>query len=116
MLTSLRKCFYNSSAIETDLSDFLKMAITIMKTTFLKEEKKIQHTDYKNFSNNAFRKDLLLKASSNGHVSERDILSSFINTGLNALNKHMALLKRSMSGKSKPHFEQKFKESYNASY
>ena len=75
-----------------------------MKTTFRKQESKIIHQrDYKNFSNNAFRKDLLQETSSNGHVWEPDNLSTFINAGVKALNKHMVLLQRSMLGQSKPH-------------
>ena len=108
MLTNPSESFYNSCAIETGLPDFHKMTITIMKTTFRKQEPKIiHHRDYKNFSNNAFRKDLLLEASCNGHVSEPDNFPSFINAGVKALNKHMTLVKRSMLGQSKAPFMNK---------
>ena len=76
------------------LSDFHEMTIIIMKTTFCKQEPKIIHYwDYNFFSKNAFREDLLLEAS-NGHASQPDNLTSFVNTGVNALNKHAPVKKR----------------------
>ena len=50
----------NSTAIETGLSDFHKMTITIMKTVFKKKKPKIiQYRDYKNLSNIVFRSGLM---------------------------------------------------------
>ena len=87
-----QKNFYDSNATETGQSDFYRMTITIMETTFCKQEPKIIHDrDYKIFSNNAFRKDLLLEELSNGHASESDNLSSFINARVKALYKQRVL-------------------------
>ena len=46
--------------IETDLSDFYKMAVTVMKTTFEKLKPNIiRYRDYRKFSNNKFRENLI---------------------------------------------------------
>ena len=72
-LTNLPKIFYNQRAIETGLSDFYKMTITIMQTTFCKQEPKIiPYRDYKNFL------QVLLEASFNDYDSGTGNLSSFI--------------------------------------
>ena len=95
MLTNLPKSYYNSCTVETTLSDFHKMTVIIMKTTFRKQEpNKIDSKDYKKFSSNAFREDLPLEVSSNGHSSEPDNPSSFINVGVKALNNHAPVKKR----------------------
>ena len=41
MLTTSDRSFYNSCVIETGLSDFHKMIVTVMKTNFQKKEPKI---------------------------------------------------------------------------
>ena len=51
MLTTSYRSFPNSCAIETGLSDFHKMIVTVMKSHFQKKEPKIiQYRDYNNFS------------------------------------------------------------------
>ena len=40
MLTNSPESFYNSCAVETSLSDFRKMTITIMKTIFVSKNQK----------------------------------------------------------------------------
>ena len=48
-----------SFVIDTELSDFHKMVVTFMKTTFRKLEPKIiNFRKYKNFSNDIFRDTL----------------------------------------------------------
>ena len=50
MLTSSYRSFQNSCAIETGLSDFHKMIVTVMKAYFQKQKSKvITYRDYKNF-------------------------------------------------------------------
>ena len=53
---SLYRSFQNSYAIETGLSDFHKMIVTILKIYFQKKEPKIiQYRDYKHFSEEEHR-------------------------------------------------------------
>ena len=60
ILTNRPKSFQTTTAIETGLSDFHKMTITIMKTFFKKKKPKIiQYRDYKKFSNTLFRTELM---------------------------------------------------------
>ena len=50
MFTTSYRSFHNSCAIETGLSDFHKMIVTVMKTNFQKKEpKKNQYRDYNIF-------------------------------------------------------------------
>ena len=50
--------------IETSLSDFHKMTVTVMKTTFGKLKPNIIHyRDYRKLSNDKFRKNLISRLS-----------------------------------------------------
>ena len=56
MLTNRQSSFPNSCVIDAVLSDFLKMAVTVLRPYFLKTGPKIiMYRDYKKFSNNDFR-------------------------------------------------------------
>ena len=60
ILTNSYRSFQNSCAIETGLSDFHKMIVTILKTYFQKKEPKIiQYRDHKNFSEVEYREFLV---------------------------------------------------------
>ena len=60
ILTNRPRSFQNSTVIETGLSDFHKMTITVMKMFYQKQEAKvIQYRDYKNFDNETFRNEIL---------------------------------------------------------
>ena len=60
ILTNCPRSFQNSTVIETGLSDFHKMVVTVMKTTFCKIDPKIiSYRDYSNFCNDSFRDSLL---------------------------------------------------------
>ena len=60
ILTNSSYSFQNFCVIETGLSDFHKMVVLVMKTTFQKLKPRIvQYKDYTQFSNDDFRKKLL---------------------------------------------------------
>ena len=44
ILTNNPKCFQSSRVVETGLSDFHRMRVTVMKTTFKKFQPRIIHT------------------------------------------------------------------------
>ena len=74
-LTNRQQSFQNTLTIETGISDFHKMAITVMKVFYKKQKPKIiQYTSYKNFDNQVFRRELnseLLKIDlNNAKISE----------------------------------------------
>ena len=68
-LTNLPRSFQNTLTIETGLSDFHKMVITVMKVFYKKQKPKIiQCRSYKNFDNQVFQRELsseLLKVYQN---------------------------------------------------
>ena len=71
MLTRSYRSFQNSCAIETGLSDFHKMIVTVMKAYFQKQKPKvITYRDYKNFSENDYRQQITYKLSLIGHANE----------------------------------------------
>ena len=58
ILTNCPRSFQNSCAIETGLSDFHKLVVTVMKTTYKKSQPKIiNYRSYKYFNNESFRKE-----------------------------------------------------------
>ena len=60
ILTNCPGSFQNSCVIETGLSDFHKMIVMVMKTSYRKiEPRVINYQDYKSFSNEGFRESLL---------------------------------------------------------
>ena len=60
MLTNVNRSFQNSCAIETGLSNFLKMIVTVLKIYFQKREAKVSnYRDYQNFANEKFRQQAL---------------------------------------------------------
>ena len=98
----LRNCpgsFQNSCVIETGLSDFHKMIVTVMKTSYRKiEPRVINYWDYKSFPNEGFRESLLenLKGKLLGNFS------NFINTCNIKLDKQLPKKKKYVRGNQSP--------------
>ena len=64
MLTNHPRSFQNLLAIDTGLSDFHRMTVTVMKAYFPKPcPKLVNYRDFKKFSNEAFRDELLTNLS-----------------------------------------------------
>ena len=60
MLTNKPRSFKNSSVLETGLSGYHKMTLTVMRAHFVKQTPKVVfYRDYKKFSNELFRNDIL---------------------------------------------------------
>ena len=60
MLTNKPRFFKNSNLLETEQSDFDKMTLTVMRAYFVKQTSKVvYYRDYKKFSNDLFRNDIL---------------------------------------------------------
>ena len=58
IVTNRPRSFCNSDSLETGLSDFHKLIVTVLKTFFKKQSSKIiSYRNYKNFSNDLFRTD-----------------------------------------------------------
>ena len=79
ILTNRPRSFCNSDTLETGLSDFHKLTVTVLKTFFRKQSPKVMsYQNYKNFSNDLFRIDLINEITSNG-ILEGD-LNGFLDT------------------------------------
>ena len=88
MLTNSNRSFQNSCTIETGLSDFHKMIVTVLKIYFQKREAKvINYRDYRNFSNEEFRQQVLkdiLKATQNGDIVSYEFFLSICQRALDS--------------------------------
>ena len=59
MLTNRMTYFQNTRTIETGLSDFRKVTVTVMKTSFKKHQATvISYRDHRGFSNTLFNEEL----------------------------------------------------------
>ena len=91
MITNRPKSFQNSEVIETGLSDFHKMSLTVMKVFYNKQKPKIiQYRKYKGFSNEAFMHELESALARFSQVS----FGTFKSTVDNILQKHAPIKKR----------------------
>jgi hypothetical protein len=93
MLTNRSSIFQNSVVIESGLSDFHKMTVTVLKTYFQKQAPNIiQYRKYKDFSRDIFREDVERALS----VLDYDTIkiSDFTKSVVSTLNKHAPLKKR----------------------
>ena len=109
ILANRKKSFQSSHAIETGLSDFHKMVVTVMKTYFKKQSPKvIYYRNYKNFSNVSFR-DGFLNELEKGDI-EISRLDIFMSTALNVLEKHAPIKKCSVRGKESPFMSKPLKK------
>ena len=88
ILTNSSPSFQNSCAIEIGLSDFHKMTITVMKTTFQKlKPKLIYYRDYSMFSNDKFREEILSKLSMENTSNTSNGLENFLQICIGVLDK-----------------------------
>ena len=89
ILTNYPRIFQNSCTIETGLSEFHKVVVTVMKTTYKKSQPKISiYRSYKYFNNESFRENLIqIEASGNNYDKSFKNFTSSCNA---ILNKHAA--------------------------
>ena len=72
-LTNWPRSFQNSCVIKTGLSDFHKLVVTVMKTTYKKLQPKIiAYRSYKYFNNDRFREALLQIECNGNNCDEND--------------------------------------------
>ena len=91
--------------METGLSDFHLMALTVMKKSYKKSQPWIiNYRSYKHFSNDTFRKDLIDKLSNEKFVINDDGLKRFCELSVSILNKHAPRKKSYARGNHMPFF------------
>ena len=95
IITSRPKSFQNSMTLETGLSDFHKMTITVMKVFYKKQKPTIiTYRSYKNFSNEVFMADFqntISQVTSENNDLEFDIFKAILNQ---AIQKHTQIKQR----------------------
>ena len=101
ILTNCSRSFQNSGVIETGLSDFHKLVVTVMKTTFKKFKPKIiTYRSYKSFSNDKFREALQqIECNENNCDST---FGNFISSCNRILDEHAPQKKRYLKGNQPP--------------
>ena len=90
ILTNQKHYFQNTKVVETGLSDFHKMTLTVLKTTFRKKPPKvITYRNYKNYSQIKFRNELeyTLEQINIATISNDE----FVNLFMTIFNKHAPL-------------------------
>ena len=99
MLTNKKLSFQNSDTIETGLSDFHKMTVTVMKKYFKKRDPIIiSYRDMKNFNGEKFRQDIKDQLEETGEVTIDEFKRLF-----NAVwNTHAPLKKKTVRGNNGP--------------
>ena len=69
MLTNKQERFLKAKTIETGLSDFYKMVVSVFKTSFKKQKPKIvTYRDYKRFDNEKLRESLIIYPSTGKNI------------------------------------------------
>ena len=105
ILTNVPRSFQSTCVIETGLSDFHLMTLTVMKKSFKKFQPRIiNYRSYKHFSNDTFRKDLIDKLSNEKFVINDDGLKRFCELSVSILNKHAPRKKSYARGNHMPFF------------
>ena len=87
-LTNRSRYFQNTSTIETGISDFHKLVVTVLKMFYKKQKPKIiQYKNYKTFNEKIFRTELE-KESAKNDLNNAE-LAEFPIKFLSVLNKHI---------------------------
>ena len=103
LLTIFAKYFQNSLVIETGLSDFHKMVVTVMKTNFRKLEPKIiNYRNYRYFSNDRFREKVTSELSKVVLENSDKGFNKFLVACKEALNMYAPLKKKYIRGNNSP--------------
>ena len=83
VLTNKKLSFQNSTIVETGLSDFHKMTVTVMKKYFKKKEpRRIVYHDRKNFDAIKFREDIKQEIERREKIDIDDLQSILVSTFL----------------------------------
>ena len=101
MLTNRGRNFQQTTAIETGLSDFHKMVVTVLKTSFDKQKPNVvNYIDYRNFRDEVFRQDLQKE------IADLDVqrltYTSFQSAFGHVLDKHAPMKKRYIRANDSP--------------
>ena len=101
ILTNCPRNFQNSCTFETGLSDFHKLVVTAMKTTYKKSQPKIiNYRSYKYLNNESFREELI-ETEANGNNCDESFKN--VTSSCNViLNKYAPQKKKYVRGNRSP--------------
>ena len=106
-LTNTAPSFQNTTTVTTGLSDFHKMVVTVMKTTYPKAKPKIvYYRDYKNFDLYNFRTELRRELS---EIADKDYYH-FELIFLKVLEKHAPMKKKTLRANDKPYMNKALRQ------
>ena len=89
ILTNKPFSFQNSCVVETGLSDFHRMILTVTKMTFEKLKPRVRnYRDYKHFNNERFRDDLMSEISTSHLEFDKNSFDKFFNMCQSTLDQH----------------------------
>ena len=101
--TNCLRSFQNSCVIETGLSDFHKMVVTVMAITYRKLEPRIvYYRDFKYFCNNSFKESLQKTILQNLGIGCDEIYESFAASCNKILDNHAPVKKKYVRGNHSP--------------
>ena len=105
ILENVPRSFQSTCVVETGLSDFHLMTLTVMRKSFKKYQPKIMnYRSYKNFSNEKYRETLINNLSKENFINNDDGFQRFCHISLDALNKHAPRKKKHARGNQMPFF------------
>ena len=108
IITNKPKSFQDSMAIETGLSDFHKMTLTVMKVFYKKRKSNlINYRSYKNFDNTTFMNDVKKNLTSNAPENLARNFDLFKHVVFDNFEKHAPLKKRSVRANQGPFMNKK---------
>ena len=107
-LTNNSRCFQSTRAISVGISDFHKLIVTVMKTTFEKlPPQKISYRDFKKFKEDDFRSDLLQSLNRIGNGID---FTEFQETFLKVLNNHAPLKEKTVRANDMPYMTKQLRK------
>ena len=99
-VTNSYRSFQNTTTISTGLSDFHKMIVTVLKTTFPKAKPNVvTYRDFSNYRKEDFENELKINLESEGQKN----YESFENVFLNTFNSYAPLKKKVIRANQKPY-------------
>ena len=99
ILTNVPRNFQSTCLVETGLSDFHLITLTVMRKNFKKyQPKTVNYMSCKNFSNEKYRETLINNLSKENFINNDDGFQRFCHISLDALNKHAPRKKKHARG------------------
>ena len=95
ILASVRRSFQSTCVIETGLSDFQLITLTVMSKIFKKyRPKTTNYRSYKSFSNEKYKEKLINNLSKENFINNDNGFQRFCHISLDTLHKHASRKKK----------------------